>query len=110
MKLAFLAPIVLAACLTPQQVQTITADAQAAANIIASLAPVACAIVDTTDVNNAQAVCLVITDASTGASELVPVVGSLAALLEVVATKPATAALTQAIANPAFASLLKRRK
>jgi len=97
------------ACLTPAQVATVNADAQAAASIIATLSPVACAIVDTTSPTQAKAICQVVTDVSTGATELVPVVASLAALMQVVTVKPANDVVLQAASAVTAAAALKAK-
>jgi len=94
---------------TPAQSAAISADAQEALTILSTLEPVACAIVDAVDHANGQAVCQVITDVTTGAVAIVPVFGSVVALTQVVAQRPANSAVTQAAAGitPATKALLR---
>lgn len=82
---------------TPAQVATLNADAQLAASILTTLQPVACGIVDAVDPANATAICEVVTDITKGVTVLVPITGSIAALTQVVQTKPADATVAAAV-------------
>lgn len=97
MMVLVLLPLATEEACTPAQVAAADADAEAAAAILNSLAPVACGVIDVVDATNAAAICQVITDVATGATALVPIFGTLAALTQVVAARPANAAVTQAI-------------
>jgi hypothetical protein len=89
--------LLVAGCLTPAQIAVVNADTAAANGILQSLAPVACAIADVTDPAQSVAICQVISNTATGATELVPVIGTLAALTQVVAVKPSNPAVEAAI-------------
>ena len=82
---------------TPAQSAALSSDAQLAASILAALSPVACAIVDAVDPAQAAGICQVITDVASGATAIVPVFGTLGALSQVVAARPANAAVTAAV-------------
>jgi len=97
-----------AAC-TPAQSAALGADAQEAVAILNTLDPVACAIVDDVDPANGQAICQVVTDVATGATALVPIFGTVAALTQVVAAKPANAAVTQAVVGLSAAQRAAQR-
>ena len=86
--------LALAGCTAAQ----LSADVQAANAVIQALAPIACEIVDTTDPTAETGVCQVISDVTTGATAIVPIVVTLAEVTAIVSDSPGNVVTTTAAA------------
>ena len=85
--------LALAGCTAAQ----LSADVQAANSVIQALAPIACEIVDATDPTAATSMGQVISDVTTGATAIVPIVGTLAEVTAIVSARPGNVVTLKAV-------------
>jgi len=82
--------------LTPAQA---AADQAAANAIINGLAPLACDVVDVVDPSASVAACQVVTDIASGATAVVPVIGTIGEITALITARPTNAAVQAALVS-----------